>query len=58
MAEKTASLQQHGRVLSVSRAYADIFDAEVFYQGEIPLVDYNGGRTGFGDQGMLTITPR
>ena len=54
----TAHIQQHGRILSVTRAYGGLYDADVFYRSEVPLVMTNSGKEGFRDRGVLTITPR
>jgi transcriptional regulator with XRE-family HTH domain len=53
-----AKMQQHGQVLSVTAAYADLFAANVFYRSEIPLVKGAGGNEGSQDRGTLTIAPR
>jgi transcriptional regulator with XRE-family HTH domain len=49
-----AKVQQHGQVTSVTPAYVDLFMANVFYRGEVPLVNQEG----VADRGTITIAPR
>lgn len=53
-----ASVQQYGQVLSVTATYADLYLAEVFYEGIVDFEEVDGMMIGLGDSGMLTIAPR
>ena len=49
---------QHGQVLSVTAAYADLYLADVFYDGMVDYEEVDGNLFALGDSGTLIITPR
>lgn len=53
-----AVVRQYGQVLSVTAAYADLYLAEVFYDGVVDFEEVDGAMIGLGDSGTLTIAPR
>ncbi len=50
-------VRMHGQVLSVTTAYVDLFQAEVFYEGGIYYPGTEGAHGVF-ERGILTILPR
>ena len=53
--DSAATVNAHGQILAVTGAYADLFLAEVYVTGEVPL-DPEG--VGTGENGAMTIAPR
>jgi hypothetical protein len=53
-----AVVQQHGHVLSVTGAYANLYMADVIYEGVVDFKEVNGASIGVGDSGTLLIAPR
>ena len=53
-----AVVRQHGQVLSVTAAYADLYLADVFYDGLVDLEEVEGNLVPLGDSGTLVIAPR
>ena len=53
-----ATVRQRGQVLSVTAAYADLFMADVFYDGIVDFEEVEGNMIGVSDSGTLTIAPR
>lgn len=50
-----ATINAHGQILAVTGVYADLFLADVFVTGEVPL-DPQG--VGTGENGTMTLAPR
>lgn len=53
-----AILRQQGHVLSVTAAYADLYLADVVYEGIVDFEDVDGTVIALGDSGTLLIAPR
>ncbi len=49
---------QHGQILSVTSAYADLYLADVFYDGVVDYEEVDGKPFTVGDHGTLIIAPR
>ena len=53
-----AMVQQRGHILSVTGAHANLFLADVYYNGVVDYEDIDGNYVGVGDSGTLVIAPR
>jgi hypothetical protein len=53
-----ANMQQHGQILSVTAAYADLYLAEVFFDSIVDFEEVDGAMIPLGDSGTLIIAPR
>ena len=51
-------VKQHGLVIAVTAAYANLYLADVYYDGVINFEEVNGIMAGIGDSGTLIIAPR
>jgi hypothetical protein len=50
--------RQHGQVLSVTAAYADLYLADVYYEGTVDFEEVDGEAIALGDSGTIVIAPR
>ena len=53
-----AIVRQQGRILSVTAAYADLYLADVIYDGVVDFEDVDGTLIPQGDSGTMIIAPR
>jgi len=53
-----ATVRQHGQVLSVTPAYANLYLAEVYYDGVVDFEIKGDTQIPLGDSGTLVIAPR
>lgn len=51
-------LNVHGQILAVTGAYADLYLADVYYDGIVDFEEVDGSLVGLGDSGTLIIAPR
>lgn len=49
---------QHGQILSATSAYADLYLADIYYDGVVDYEEIDGNYIGVGDSGTLIIVPR
>lgn len=53
-----ATVKQQGKVLSVTAAYADLYLADVYYDGVVDFEEVDGTEVAVGDSGTIIIAPR
>lgn len=53
-----AKVEEHGQILEISRLYADLFGADVYYRSEISLIARDGPPEGYADRGTLIVISR